>query len=155
MIKFTMAILILGIFSMVAWADSYETLSSLLQFHGSVAELSKQAPAIDPKKLYLVEGMLVSVNVVNDSTNNYYAEVEFLSSEYTADEEIQNYRIKLVFSKPVFQNLLVPKSGKILLPGQFGINSRGMALIQYIKSDKVNQNEKYPVFIVQDFRILN
>jgi hypothetical protein len=136
------------------WADSYSTLSSILQFHGDLSELANKSATIDPNKIFLVEGMVTAIRVINDTPSAYYAEADFMSARYNKDDSIQSFRIILVFSKPVFQNLLVAKSGRPLQDGQIGVNSRGLALIQYVNSVSTTGEAKIPVFLAHDFRIL-
>jgi hypothetical protein len=135
-------------------ADSYGTVSSLLQFHGDLADLTAPNAAIDPARLYLVEGMITAIRVVNDTAGAYYAEADFISARYSEDDSIRTFKVILVFSRPVFQPLLVAKAGRALQEGQIGVNSRGLALIQYVNSVPGAGQEHIPVFLAHDFRIL-
>ena len=141
-------------------ADAYSTFSGLVQFNASIASLTTNTAAIDPGKLYLIEGMVTSIRVVNPDPANYYAEVEFMGSEWEGTETIHSYKLLLIFSKPAYSDLLVARSSQARKEGQIGVNSRGLALVQFVSTlpagtpDPNVPTGKLPVFIAHEFRIL-
>ncbi len=134
-------------------ADAFSSFSNLVQFDATVSSLVKNPQSLDSAKLYIVEGMITSVRIINPDPANYLAEVEFFGAEWNGYESITSYKILLIFNKPVFSELLVAKSSQNLANGQFGPNSRGLALLQ--PSSSGSTNNKLAAFTVHGFRILN
>jgi hypothetical protein len=151
-------IMLISIFGGAASADAFGTFSTLVRFHSTIGELVRSPQSIDPSRLYMVEGMVTAVRIVNPDPEKYYAEIDFISAEWDDQDAIHTYRVILVFSKPDFAGLLVDKGSLDLNEGQIGPNSRGLALIQFASmvpvADNLVKDSKVPVFIAHDFRIL-
>ena len=151
-------ILLITMLGGTAAADAFDTFSNLVRFHSAIGELVRSPQSIDASQLYMVEGMVTAVRIVNPDPQKYYAEVDLISAEWDDQDAINTYRIVLVFSKPGFAGLLVDRGSQTLNEGQIGPNSRGLALIQFASlvpiSNPSENNIKVPVFIAHDFRIL-
>lgn len=156
--QIAVAVLMLSTLCGVLSADAYGNFTSLVQFHADIGNLVRQPQDIDPSRLYLVEGMITAIRIVNPEPETYYAEADCISAEWDEEEAIHTYRIVLVFSKPVFSDLLVSKGGQAIKPGQIGPSTRGLALIQFANIVPLPADSKstsrIPVFIAHDFRIL-
>lgn len=138
-------------------ADQYGAFSGAVDFHASVAKLAERPEAIDPARLYLVEGLITSVRIVSEGPQGFLAEAELLGAAWDGDEDIRSWRIALLFAKPAFAELVKAKTSQVANDDEFGPGSRGFALLQLASLLPGNGPSagKTPVFVVHDFRVLH
>ena len=133
-------------------ADSYSTFSSVVNFSASLKDLVQSPNTINAKLLYLIEGTVRDVRV-QKSDSGFYAEADFVDSEWQGLDDIKTYKVILIFAKNEFANRIPDKPNRTN-PTFINSNSRGLALVQYVRSVPGEDGDLVPVFLVQEYRVL-
>ena len=150
--KAILASLVLIVSASTLIADSYSTFSSVVNFSASLKDLVQSPNTISSKLLYLIEGTIRDVRV-QKSEAGFYAEADFVDSEWQGLEDIKTYKIVLIFAKDEFASR-VPDKPNRTNPTFINPNSRGLALVQYVRSVPGENGDLVPVFLVQEYRVL-
>lgn len=152
--KLKVLVLMTTLSSIFLFADPYATFSSVTDFDASIKSLVTAPQTMNPDRLYLLEGTISSLNVIDADPDHFYAEAQFFGSEWIERRDLKTYSIWLVFGKPAFAQMM-PKRGGGNSDGMvIAPSTKGMALVQYLDTIQLPDGQTAYVFNVHEYRTI-
>ncbi len=133
-------------------ADLYSDFRALVDLNASIKSLASQPEQIRKDKIYLLEGTIASLQVVDKDPQRFYAEAVFISAEWKDKKQLFGYKVSLIFNRNEFSSRIFnrPQGAQ----DEIVSNSRGLALVKYEETITLPDGSRSPVFSVYDFKLL-
>lgn len=150
--KATFAALVILAGTTIVGADAYSTFNSVVRFSDTLKDVVSKPALINPNVLYLLEGTIRDIRVQR-TDGGFYAEADYVDAEWEGLDDIITYKVILIFAKAQFAEM-IPERPSRNDPTKISVNSRGLALVQLVRTIPGENGKQIPVFRVQDYRIL-